>query len=109
MVPWETIFLTATLIGLAAGGFTSLVGSRQQASVAWELTTLLGAAAVAWWVVEGLWHRRFGVNVIALLALCGALIVHEELAGAVIAMMVATGRTLEAWASATPVESCERC
>ncbi len=53
----------------------------------------------AWWVVEGLWHRRFGVDVIALLALCGALIVHEELAGAVIGVMVATGRTLEAWAA----------
>ena len=98
-MPWETIFLTATLTGLAAGGLASLVGAHQQASVAWAFTAVLGAAAAAWWVVEGLWHRRFGVDVIALLALCGALIVHEELAGAVISVMVATGRTLEAWAA----------
>ena len=42
---------------------------------------------------------RLGVDLIALLALCGALVVHEELAGAVIAVMLATGRALEAWAA----------
>ena len=98
-VPWETIFLTATLTGLAAGGLGSLVGAHQPASVAWALTTLLGAVAAAWWVVEGLRQGRLGVDVIALLALCGALVVHEELAGAVISVMVATGRTLEGWAA----------
>ena len=68
-VAWETIFLISTVTGLAAGGLAYLVGAHHGGSVVWTLTTVLGAAAAAWWVVEGLWHRRFSVDVIALLAL----------------------------------------
>jgi heavy metal translocating P-type ATPase len=53
----------------------------------------------AWWVVDAARHRRIGVDVIALLALGGTLIVGEYLAGAVIAVMVASGQSLEAWAA----------
>ena len=41
-----------------------------------------------------------GLGIIAVLALIGTLAVHEYLAGAVIAVMLATGRTLEARATA---------
>jgi P-type E1-E2 ATPase len=67
--------------------------------VAWTVTTILGILAAGWWVIDSVRHGRLGVDVIALLALCGALAVHEELAGAVIAVMLATGRALEAWAA----------
>jgi len=93
------MFLTATLTGLAAGGLAYALGAHQGATMTWTLTTVLGTAGAAWWVLDGLRHRQFGVDVIALLALCGALAVHEELAGAVISVMLATGRTLEAWAA----------
>jgi heavy metal translocating P-type ATPase len=49
-------------------------------------------------VGRSLWHRRVGVDVIALLALASSLIAHEYLAGAVVALMLSTGRTLEAYA-----------
>ena len=98
-VPWGKMFLTATVTGFAAGGVAYLLGAHHGASVVWTLTAVLGAAAAAWWVFDGLRHRRFGVDVIALLALGGALAVHEELAGTVISVMLATGRTLEAWAA----------
>jgi len=97
--PWEEIFLTATLAGLAGGGLAHALGAHHAATLTWAVTTVLGGAGAAWWVLDGLRHRRFGVDVIALLALCGALAVHEELAGAVISVMLATGRTLEAWAA----------
>ena len=42
---------------------------------------------------------RIGVDVIALLALAGALAVGELLAAAVISVMLASGRALEAWAA----------
>ena len=45
-------------------------------------------------------ERRLGVDVIAVLALLGTLAVGEYLAGAVITVMLATGRTLEARAIA---------
>ena len=76
-----------------------VLGARPEATVTWTVTTVLGTAGSAWWVVDGLRHGRLGVDVIALLALCGALAVHEELAGAVMSVMLASGRTLEAWAA----------
>ncbi|MGW3466398.1 cadmium family heavy metal-translocating P-type ATPase, partial [Streptomyces olivaceoviridis] len=48
------------------------------------------------WVLAALRHGRAGVDLIAVLALGGTLAVHEYLAGALIALMLATGRTLEA-------------
>ncbi len=98
-LPWEGIFLGTTVAGLASGCIAYLVGDHPAGTVAWSLATLLGAGVAAWWMVSSLRHGRLGVDVIALLALCGALAVHEELAGAVISVMLATGRTLEAWAT----------
>ena len=45
-------------------------------------------------------QRRLGVDVIAVLALVGTLVVREYLAGAVVTVMLASGRTLEARAAA---------
>src|SRR5262249_32522033 len=50
-------------------------------------------------MADALRHGRVGVDVIALLALTGALAVRELLAAAVIAVMLASGRALEAWAA----------
>ena len=44
-------------------------------------------------------QRRAGVDVIALLAVAGALAVGQLLAAAVISVMLASGRALEAWAA----------
>ena len=48
------------------------------------------------WVVAALWRRTLGVDLIAVLALGGTLAVAEYLAGALIAVMLATGRALDA-------------
>jgi heavy metal translocating P-type ATPase len=93
------VLLSVTLTGLGAGAVGYLSGSHRLATLAWTATTIVGVLAAAWWVVDALRHGRLGVDLIALLALCGALVVHEELAGAVIAVMLATGRALEAWAA----------
>lgn len=53
--------------------------------------TLAGLAAS---VARALWRREPGVDLIALLAMGGALALGEELAGAVIAVMLASGRLL---------------
>ena len=50
-------------------------------------------------MVEALRVRRLGVDVIALLALVGAVVVGEYLASAVIAVMLATGQAIEGWAA----------
>jgi cation transport ATPase len=60
---------------------------------------LWGAAFSLWTMLASLRRGRLGVDVIALLALVGALAVGEYLAAAVISVMVASGQSLEAWAA----------
>jgi len=95
------VLLAAMLAGLAVGGGLTLLGLSRAGSASWMATTALAMALSLWWVVDGLRRSRLGVDVIALLALVGALLVGEYLAGAVIGVMVASGRALEAWAAAS--------
>ncbi len=95
------VLLAATLAGLAVGGGLTLLGFSRAGSASWVATTVLATAPSLWWVVDALRRSRLGVDVIALLALVGALLVGEYLAGAVIGVMVASGRALEAWAAAS--------
>ncbi|MBX6391278.1 MAG: heavy metal translocating P-type ATPase [Frankia sp.] len=95
----ERALLAVTLVGLAAGGVFWLVDMSGPSKLSWAATALIGIVPAAAGVLVNLWHRRLGVDVIAVLALVGALGVGEYLAGALIAVMVATGRMLEGWAT----------
>jgi heavy metal translocating P-type ATPase len=83
---------------LAAGGLLWLRGARDEANVCWIAATLVALLPAVWWVVVSLRHRRLGVDLIAVLSLIGTLLVDEYLAGALIAVMLAGGRALEAGA-----------
>lgn len=92
----------APLIGLGVavlvGAVLWIAGRPGAAQVIWAAVTVAALAPALWSMLRQLWRRHFGVDVIAVLALAGALAVGEYLAGAVIAVMVATGRSLEAYA-----------
>src|SRR5262249_62017771 len=60
---------------------------------------LAGLGYSLWTMIGSLRHGRVGVDVIAVLALAGAIAVDELLAAAVIAIMLVSGRLLEAWAA----------
>jgi heavy metal translocating P-type ATPase len=60
----------------------------------------VGILPLAYSAAIDLLHRETGVDVIALLAMAGALALGEYLAGAVIALMLSSGRSLEAFADA---------
>ncbi len=96
--PW--LFVAIASGGLIAGAVLWVVDAPDGADVAWALTTVLGIAPAVGWVVTSLRRRRPGVDLIAVLALAGALAVGEYFAGALITVMLATGRLLEALASA---------
>jgi len=81
-----------------AGGGLWLAGLRGTADLLWIVATCAGLVPGVAWVVRSLLRRQVGVDVIAVLALAGALVVREYLAGAVVAVMLATGRSLEAYA-----------
>jgi len=93
------LLLAASVLGLAVGGTLRLAGLPDGASLAWALTTVVGIVPLLGSVVAGLRKRELGVDLIALLAMAGAVLLDEYLAGAVIALMLASGRTLEARAS----------
>jgi cation transport ATPase len=58
-----------------------------------------GVAYACWVAVAAIARGRLSVDVIALLALAGAIAVDELLAAAVISVMLASGRALEEWAA----------
>jgi heavy metal translocating P-type ATPase len=93
-------FLALAVVGLAVGGVLWAAGEHDAANVAWAATTIVGILPLAYSVTIDLLHRETGVDVIALLAMAGALALGEYLAGAVIALMLSSGRSLEAFADA---------
>ena len=102
--PWLVRHAAATLLvvttsGLVAGGAAHLAGAAGAGNAAWLATGVLGAAYALWATAEALRRGRVGVDVIAVLALVGAMAVGELLAAAVISVMVTSGRALEEWAA----------
>jgi heavy metal translocating P-type ATPase len=96
----EGLLFAVAFVGLAMGGILHLAGLAGAEHAVWAATTTAGILPAAWWVIDATRHRRLGADVIALLALVGTLVVREYLAGAVIAVMLASGRTIETWAAA---------
>lgn len=92
--------LAATLAGLSAGAGLRLAGFAPAAHLIWALAAAAAVGPAAWRVIDALRQHRLGVDLLAVLALAGTLAVGEYFAGAVIAVMLATGTTLEAWAAA---------
>jgi heavy metal translocating P-type ATPase len=96
----SNLFLALSVIGIAAGGLLKLSGAHDGANVAWAITTAVGIPPLAWSVIKDLLKGETGVDVIALLAMIGALALGEYLAGAVIALMLSSGQALESYADA---------
>ncbi|TIC84898.1 heavy metal translocating P-type ATPase [Nocardioides sp. GY 10113] len=102
----ESLRRNAVLLEFAAGTALLLLGSALwllgsgAADLAWLAATLLGLVASLATTVDAVRRRRPTVDVIALLALAGALAVGELFAGAVVTVMLASGQLLEARAEA---------
>jgi heavy metal translocating P-type ATPase len=93
------LWLTLSIVGVVAGGVLWFAGQRDAANIAWGATTAIELIPLAKTVVLGLVHRQPGVDVIALLAMAGALALAQYLAGAVIALMLSSGKALESYAN----------
>ncbi|MEQ6901393.1 heavy metal translocating P-type ATPase [Nocardioides sp. YIM 152588] len=85
---------------LGAGGALWAVGSDRAAGALWLGGAAVGLVSSLATTVGALREHRPTVDVIALLALAGALAVGEFFAGAVITVMLASGQLLEARADA---------
>lgn len=81
---------------LVASTLTLILGFFIEQS--WILAGLIGLVPAVTWLVNDLRHKTMGSDVLAVLALLGALFTDELFAAAVISVMLATGRVLESWA-----------
>jgi len=93
------VFVLATVL-LGAGAVGWLADARGVADACWVAATAVGLIHSSAATVNAVRRRSPSVDVIAVLALVGALVVGEPFAGAVIAVMLASGQLLEARAQA---------
>jgi len=92
--------VAVVVTGIAAGGVAWLAGRHGLAGALWAATTAVALLPLVAQVVMSLLRGEIGVDVIALLAMGGALALGEFLAGAVVALMLSGGSLLESFAAA---------
>ena len=92
------LLLGWVLAALILGVGLALAGQSGAATLAWSAASLPVAAHVAVGLLRALAGGRIGVDSVALAAILGAVALGEAAAAAVIALMVAGGEALEAWA-----------
>ena len=97
---WELGFLLVSIAALAAGGGAWLAGRDAVAQGIWAGGTVVALVVSLATVAVAIAARRTSVDIIALLALTGALWVGEPFAGALVGAMLASGQWLEARAAA---------
>ncbi len=64
----------------------------------WVVGAVMGLVPALYWLSIDIRGKNFGSDFLAVLSLCATLLTHELFAGAIISLMLATGRTLESWA-----------
>jgi heavy metal translocating P-type ATPase len=82
-----------------AGAVLHLAGAPDAGRAVWTALTAVSLVPLSVGVARALAHGRVGVDVIALMAMAGALALGEAFAGAVIALMLSGGNALEAAAA----------
>lgn len=97
---WELALLGAALAGLIGGGIAYLLGARSVGRWVLAGTTAVVLIPTVISTVRRLLRREMGVDLIAVLAMAGALALSEFLAGAIIAVMLTGGTALERMAIA---------
>ena len=90
--------LGLTVVGLFAGLVLTWAGRHDLATWAWTVPTVFVGIRLLNSIVRDLLAREAGVDVIAILAIGGALALRETFAAALIAVMLATGEALETYA-----------
>ncbi|NUP10044.1 MAG: heavy metal translocating P-type ATPase [Polyangiaceae bacterium] len=93
-----TLFV-ASLLGLACGGISWWLGEQALASAIWASATTLVLVPTLVSCIGRLARRETGVDVIAVLAMGGAIALSNYFAGAVIAVMLCSGAALERFAA----------
>jgi heavy metal translocating P-type ATPase len=97
-IGFTRLWLAACVLGLVGGALLVGTGYTAEGHFVWAVTTVIGGIPVTIDVIRSLARREAGVDVIAILAILGCLGLREYAAGAVIAVMLASGQALEDYA-----------
>jgi heavy metal translocating P-type ATPase len=98
--PWVTRgLLVLTGAGLVLGLALQAIGAGPAADLLWIGISCLALLPLLLDTARQLWNRQAGVDLVAILAMVGALAFDEYLAAAVIALMLSTGAALEQYAA----------
>jgi len=95
----ERALLPLSIGGLVLGLVLVVAGHPDLAHVAWTIPSLVVGLWLLASILRDLLHGEAGVDVIAVLAIGGALLFGESLTAAVIGVMLATGDALERYAA----------
>src|SRR6516164_7175466 len=90
--------LAVSATGLIGGIAAWLSGQPKWAEAIWVISAAPALLAVAQGIVRAAFRREAGLDLIALLSIGGAIALGEYLTGAVIGLMLASGRSLEDFA-----------
>jgi heavy metal translocating P-type ATPase len=94
----DLVLAGTILAALLGGGVLWLIGAGRAADILWAVATVIVGVPLALGVVRSLLHGDVGVDLIALVSIVGCLLLGEYLAGAIIALMLSGGNSLEAYA-----------
>ena len=96
----ERILALFALAAIVAGGALWLGGEESWADAAWGLGAAVVLVPLVVDTARSLLRGDVGVDAIALVAIAWALLLGEQLAAAIVALMMSGGAALEAWAAA---------
>jgi len=96
----ETLLFSVSTLLLLAGGVAWLQHADTPARYLWFAGNILGLGFSIFWTISAIRRGQLSVDVIAVLALAGAIVVNEPFAGAMITVMLASGQLLESRAAA---------
>lgn len=86
---------------LTLGWILSLAGKSAASNLVWACGGVIGLIPSLRWLIISIREKKYGSDLLALLTIVATLADGEYLASAVIALMLATGRLLELWATNT--------
>ncbi len=91
-LPLYALIVIGLYIGLSLASHGKLVNNITL------VLLVLGSLPLLWGIVVEIYHRQFGVDIIAIVAIVAALILGQYLTGVVILLMLSGGEALEAYA-----------
>jgi len=94
----HVVLAAFSALALLAGAIAHFIGYAPMSGTLWLIGAVPVAVSILVSIIVQLIHRDAGVDIIALLAMAGAIVLGEPLAAVVIGLMFASGRVLEDYA-----------